>query len=121
MPNYGMPQAGGTLTALQPGDSMYLFNAEAPAAPQASIAFARGYSPSGDDSGITFQILFAAAPTAQVVIQASNVDADANYQTVFTSTNLQNDNYTDTVRWKFYRAKLVSQSAGGALTLIASR
>ena len=42
MPNYGTPQSGG-LTALAPGESMYLFNAETPAAPQASIPFARAF------------------------------------------------------------------------------
>lgn len=121
MPNYGTPQAGGTLTALQPGDELYLFNAETPAAPQASIAFARGYSPSGDDAGVTFQILFAAAPTDSLVIQGSNIDSDADYETLYTSTSKQQDAYTDTGRWAFYRAKLVSQTAGGAVTVLAQR
>lgn len=119
--NYGTPQAGGTLTALQPGDSLDLFNAETPAAPQASIAFARGSSPSGSDQGVTFQIAFAAAPTASVVIQGSNIDSDADYETLYTSSNKQFDAYTDTGRWAFYRAKLVSQSAGGAVTVLAQR
>lgn len=127
MPNYGVAQAGSNataglnLTTLQPGDTMLLFNAESPAAPQASVAFARGYSPSGDDAGITFQISFAVAPTAVVAIQGSNVDLDAAYETLYTSTNVQFDNYTDTTRWAFYRAKLVTQSAGGALTVRVQR
>lgn len=121
MPNYGTPQAGGTLTELKPGDSLYLFNAETPAAPQASIAFARGTSPSGDDGGVTFQILFAEAPTAELEIQASDVDTDADYITLTTLTNIQQGSYTDTQRFAFYRAKLVSQSAGGAVTVLAQR
>ena len=121
MPNYGTPQAGGTLTALQPGDAMYLFNAESPTAPQASVAFARAVGPSASDQGVTFQIEFAAAPTASVLIQGSNVDSDAWYITLYTSSNKQFDSYTDTQRFAFYRSKLASQSAGGALTVLAQR
>src|SRR5690242_19474504 len=118
MPNYGTPQSGG-LTALAPGESMYLFNAETPAAPQASIPFARAISASQDDAGTTFQIIFDAAPTAVVDIQCSNVDIDADYITVYTSTDTQFDAYTDIGRSAFYRAKLVS--GGGTLTVIAQR
>jgi hypothetical protein len=120
MPNYGVVQAGG-IVALQPGDLYYLFNTESPTAPQASVSFARAMGPTQGDNGITFQILFASAPTAVVLIQGSNVDTDADYETVYTSTNLQNDSYTDIGRFAFYRAKLLSQSAGGALSVIASR
>lgn len=121
MPNYGIPQAGGTLTALQPGDALALFNAESPAAPQASIAFERAMGPGGVDGGTTFSVVFAAAPTDSLVIQGSNADVEAQYQTLFTSTNKQFDLYTDTGRWAFYRAKLVTQSAGGAVTVVAQR
>jgi nucleotide-binding universal stress UspA family protein len=79
MPNYGTPQAGGVLTALYPGDALQLFAAETPAAPQASLAFARACSPDGTDNGTTFQIAYASAPTASLQIQGSNVDADAAY------------------------------------------
>lgn len=128
MPAYGTPQAGGVVTALQPGDGqLYLFNAESPAAGTASISFNRQSSPSMDDAGVTFQIMFAAAaPTAVVAIQGANVDVDAGYQNLYSSTfpnanTTQLDNYTDTTRWAFYRAKLISQSAGGALTVVAQR
>lgn len=121
MPNYGIPQAGGTLTALQPGDALALFNAESPAAPQASVAFVRAMGPGGVDGGTTFSVVFAAAPTDSLVIQGSNADVEAQYQTLFTSTNKQFDLYTDTGRWAFYRAKLVTQSAGGAVTVVAQR
>lgn len=124
--NYGVTQSGGTtsasqLVALQPGDAFTLFSAESPAAPQASVAFTRAMGPGGVDGGTTFTIAFAAAPTDAVAIQGSNTDVDAQYQTLYTSTNKQFDSYTDTGRWAFYRAKLVSQSAGGAVTVIAQR
>lgn len=79
-------------------------------------------SPSGDDAGTSFTIDFAAAATGStVVIQASNQDVDADYQTVFTSTAKQHDAYTDIGRSKFYRALCSTYAAGGNLTVIASR
>jgi hypothetical protein len=98
-----------------------LVNAETVATNYASIPFARQVSPSGDDAGSTFQILFASAPTATVNIQASNVDADASYVTVFTSTNKQTDAYTDIGRSAFYRVQVSNYSAGGALTVLVQR
>ncbi len=118
MPNYGVPQAGGQLTAPSPGSLFYLFNAESPAAPQASIAFARPASPVGGRDPITFSISFAAAPTASLVIEGSHVDSDSQYQTLYTSTNKQLDFYTDDGSWMFYRCKLVTQTGGGAVTVI---
>lgn len=121
MPLYGVAQAGGVLTAIQPGDSITLFAAETLTAPQASVAFNRGYSPSATDAGTTFQILFASAPTSTLAIQGSNLDVDADYVTLYTSTSKQQDGYTDIGRWAFYRAKLLTQSGGGAVTVIAQR
>lgn len=122
MPNYGTPQSGG-LTALAPGESMYLFGSaaagETPTAPQASIPFARVISASQSDQGTTFQIIFTASPTAVVEIQASNVDVPGDYVTVYTSTNTQFDAYTDVGRSAFYRARLLSGT--GTLTVIAQR
>ncbi|MGH9345058.1 MAG: hypothetical protein ACRD19_15020 [Terriglobia bacterium] len=123
MPNYGTPQAGATLTELKPGDSLVLFDAETPAAPEASIAFARGTSPSGDDAGTTFTISFAAAATAVVDVQGSNVDVAAGYEDLTGTGGLTTfpAAYTDTARFAFYRVNLRSQSAGGAITAIAQR
>lgn len=73
------------------------------------------------DRGTTFTIDFATAPTSSVLIQASNLEIDADYQTLYTSNSTQHDNYSVTVPFRFYRAKLASQSAGGALTVIISR
>ncbi len=122
MPNYGSAQAGG-IVALYPGDNGYrLFNAESPTAPQASVPFARAMGPTQGDNGSTFQILYVNPPTAVVVIQGSNIEADADYETVFTSTNAETDQYTDIGRYAFYRAKLVSGTVPtGGLTVIVSR
>jgi hypothetical protein len=121
MPNYGVAQVGGTVTAVYPGDTYVLFNAETPTAPQASVAFNR--APSGWESpgGIIFTISFAnTTPTARVDIEGSNVDSDAQYQSLAQIINLQNGYYSDAGTFAYYRAKLVSGS-GGALTVIAQR
>lgn len=115
------PKPGLNLTSLGPGEFMKLFDAEVVAAGQASIAISRGNSPSAADNGITFQIIWASAPTAVIEIQGSNVDVDADYETLYSSSNVRYDNYTDTVRWQYYRAKVISYSAGGACTVNAQR
>lgn len=119
MPAYVAGQA----CDLRPGDPFYnLFNGtETPAAVMPSVAFARGQSPSGADQGTTFQISFASAPTAVVLIQGANQDVEALYETLWTSTNTQYDNYTDTTRWAFYRAKISTYSAGGMPVVTAKR
>jgi hypothetical protein len=120
MPAYGTPQGGGVLTCVNAGDQFTLFNAETLTAPQASISFNRGSDPvAGQPNGIVFQISFATAPTAAVQIQGSN-DL-VNWSVVYTSTNTSPDSYPDLGQFAFYRAFLVSQSAGGALTVIAQR
>ena len=142
MPNYGVAQAGsipGTppvtagqgvagqqggfnVVSLIPGDGPYtLFNAESPTAPQSSVAFCRGPAPGNEmPAGIVFTISWAAAPTATLAIQGSNVDSDAQYQDLHISTT-QQDYYLDLGNFAFYRAKLKTQSAGGAVTVIAKR
>jgi hypothetical protein len=120
MPNYGIPQVGGVLASVLPGDTYTLFNAETPTAPQSSVAFARGYTPgTGASAPILFTVSFAnASPTAQVDIMASNVDADSQYQVVNSVVNSQLGFYQDAGNFAYYRARLTSGS-GGALTVIA--
>jgi hypothetical protein len=120
-------QAGGyNVTSLAPGDPpLYLFNAESPAAPQSSVAFYRAPSISQGDAGISFQVFFSAAvTTATVLIQASEVDNDANYATVNTLTFTASGTsqfYTDIGRSKYYRAQLSAVTGQQPLTVIASR
>ncbi len=121
MPNYGTPQSGGTVTAIQPGDSLRLFDAEAPVPPQASIAFARGYNPGGGYAPIVFDIQFSAVPTDSLLIEGASEDVDAAYQTLHTSTDKQQDYYADQGLFRFYRARIVSWVGGGTLTVTASR
>jgi hypothetical protein len=112
-------------TDLEVGVSLYLFSAEAPTIPAAgypSIALTRAYSP-GTAAGTTFQLNWATAPTATVdsiAIQGSN--DGINWQTLYTSNaGIQQDNYSDDEHWAFYRAILLAESTGGALTVIAQR
>jgi|SRR5580658_1762783 hypothetical protein len=120
MPAYGTVQGGGVLTQLNAGDQMYLWNAETPVAGTASLAFARGSDPvAGQPNLIVFTISFATAPTDVVNIQGSN-DL-VNWETLYTSTSTSPDYYGDAGGFAFYRALLVSQSGGGAVTVIANR
>ena len=124
MPSYGLPQAGG-ITALYPGDSLTLFGAETPSAPQASIVFARGMSPSGD-AGTTFQSGFASSPTATLEVLGSNIAPAADFTlgdwaVLYTSTDKPADSYTDLNRFAYYCVYLATQSAGGAVTVAVQR
>jgi hypothetical protein len=79
---------------------------------------------------ITWQGNFAASPTAVVTIYGSNTyptaasgtvagSVDPGAQALYTFTNSQSFSQADNSTFAFYWAKLVSQSAGGALTLTA--
>lgn len=125
---YGTPQAGSNtsgaaynLTALCPGDKITLFDGtETPGASVKSVAFSRAQTASGDN-GTTFFIQFGSAPTALVLIQSAFADVEADYQTVWSSTNTQQDAYTDVGRAPFYRAVLSTYSAGGMPVVTATR
>lgn len=120
MPNQGTVQGGGVLTQLNAGDAMYLWKAESPAAGTRSIPFARGSDPvAGQPNGIVFTMSFATSPTAELEIQASN-DL-VNWVTLYQSIDTSPDSYSDLGQFAFYAAYLVSQSGGGAITVIAQR
>lgn len=132
MPFYGdLPAAvGATLagpTSVEPGNSLILFNNETIAAPpQASIVLARAMGHDDPDSGTTFFIEFATAPTDSLLILGSNKIPAAVFNlndwiTLYTSTNKFQDAYTDTGRLSYYCAYLASQSGGGALLVKAQR
>jgi hypothetical protein len=74
-------------------------------------------------NAIEFQIQFATAPTDVVKIFGSNTPPTSagpqNGILLYTSTNEQSDNYVDNQAFAFYWGELVSQSGGGALSLIA--
>ena len=52
-----------------------------------------------------------------MVLQAADADADASYSTVDTSTNVNGERRQVLVRSRFLRARLVSQSGAGAITV----
>lgn len=118
MPTFSLP-----VIALYPGDNYSLFSTAdsltAPAFSQVvTIGPAAGQQPRGN---ITFTINFASSSTDVVKLFGSNTQptstAAQNGVLLYTSTNLQSDNYTDNVAFAFYWAELVSQSGGGALTV----
>lgn len=118
MPNYS---ATTPPFAIYPGDVGTAFNAESPTPPQASIQFALPqFTGAHVDQGrqISWQTSFSAAPTAvNAVLQAADNDADANYSTVDTSTNVNGERRQILVRARFIRARLVSQTGAGAITV----
>ncbi len=114
--------SAGPLTAVSPGDRITLFDGtEAPAALVTSLEFVRAPGPTQVPAGIVFTIDFAAAPTDSLLIQGANVDLEADYQTLFTSTNTQHDYYHDAGNFLYYRAKLNTYAAGGMPVVIAQR
>jgi len=120
-----MPAYGTVATYLPPGVPIYMFNGESPSAPAASIAVTRvqaGTFP-GTLGAVTFQLSFAASPTASVEIQGSMVDSTAAWAIAPTlhTTTTQNDSYTDTGAWLFYRIYVASESGGYPLSVIVAR
>lgn len=121
MPVYGVAQAGGALTCVIPGDGYVLFDGtETPGAGVKSVAFSRGMGPGAGPHGMVFTVAFASAPTATVLIQGSNTDVEADYQTLG-SIAAQHGYYADEGRFKFYRANLSAYSAGGMPVVIVQR
>ena len=119
MPNYN---AQNPPFAVYPGDVVFPFNGESPATPQASQQFA--LAPTGGAAGpggrvVAWQISFASAPASvSLALQAADVDADANYQNLDSSTNTSGERRQVTnVQARFLRVRLVSQSGGGAITV----
>ncbi len=119
---YGAAQAGGSLQAVLPGQRIILFDGtETPAALVKSLAFVPVPGPTQVPSPIVFTTHFGAAPTATVLVQAANADVEAQYQTVFTSTNKQDDYYADAGGFAFYRVQLSAYVSGGMPVVIAQR
>lgn len=117
MPNY---QNTYPPIAVFPGDTFLSFNNESPTPPQsgAQVAVARPYGVD-DPSSVGVDIRYATAPTAvQVDIQTSIDDVDANYNIVYSSTKTGGEHVNIVnLKGRFVRARLVSQTGGGALTV----
>ncbi|MGH9780384.1 MAG: hypothetical protein ACRD33_01075, partial [Candidatus Acidiferrales bacterium] len=97
------------------------FNAEAPAAGQASQQFALPSYSGFPENGrtIRWQTIFGSAPTSvSMVLQTAMVDADAQYTTVDTSTATTGEARTVAgVRGKFIRAKVSAITGGSGVTV----
>ena len=121
---YGITQAGGVLTAVYPGEKFTLFDGtESPASGTKSVAFNRAPG-NGQTNGQVFTVTFASSATATVLVQASNDDVEAHYQTVATlafAGVTTPGYYADSGEFKFYRANLSAYTGGGMPTVIVQR
>lgn len=123
MPNYNTQNPP---YSIYPGDVAYAFDAESPAPPQASqqYAVAGAYDgAAGGASELRADIRYASSPTAvSVEIQSAVDDADEDYFTEYTSTNVNGESVKlSNFRGRFVRARLVSQTGGGAVTVRLER
>src|SRR5487761_472832 len=107
--------------AIYPGDVVFAFNAEAPAAGQASQQFALPNYSGFPENGrtIRWQTIFGTAPTSvSVVLQTAMTDSDAQYATVDTSTATTGEARTIAgVRGNFIRAKVSDITGGSGVTV----
>ena len=121
-----MPQFSLPVIALYSKDNYTLFaSTDSLTAPAYSQVVAIGIAGQQPRGVMTFQMGWASVPTAVATIYGSNTQPTAsgppaNGVVLYTLTNTQNGNYTDNLAFAFYWVELVSQSAGGALTVTVS-
>ena len=113
--------ANTALYSIAPGDSIQVWSAEQPAAgsggASASQQIAAVYA-QGLANGISFKGFFSAAPGAfEIDVQASDVDSDAQYQTLpngnITTVDSTNQTFLfedPNANHKFYRALMRSRT-----------
>lgn len=118
MPNYN---AQNPPNSIHPGDVVFAFNAEAPAAGQTSQQFALPSYSGFPENGrtIRWQTIFGTAPTSvSVVLQTAMIDSDAQYATVDTSAAASGEARTIAgVRGNFVRAKVSAITGGSGVTV----
>ena len=123
MPNYNTQVPP---YSIFPGDVALAFNAEAPAAGQASQQFALPSYAGFPENGrtIRWQISFATAPTSvNIQLQTAINDVDAQYAVPtgaakMSSTLTAGDNLVSTgIRANFVRAKVIAISGGTGVTV----
>ena len=118
MPNYN---AQNPPFSIYPGDVALAFNAEAPAAGQASQQFALPSYSGFPENGrtIRWQTLYGTAPTSiSVQLQTAMNDVDAQYTMIDSSTNTGGEaRPVAGVRGNFIRAKIISISGGSGVTV----
>jgi hypothetical protein len=117
MPLYGSAKP----VYLYPGQQFVLFDGtETPSAGVKSLAFERAANWSGLPSPMAFTITFPTTPSATVLIEASNDDVEAHYQTLGSSTAILG-NYADYGEFRYYRANLSAYASGSMPTVIVQR
>jgi hypothetical protein len=109
--------------SLSPGDVGFSFNNETfPSGAQAGSQFALPSYAGQPDPGYTvrWQLLYGTAPTAvSIQLQTAMADADAQYQTIDSSTAVAGEARTvANVQAKFIRIKFISSTGGAALTAL---
>ena len=109
---------------VQSGDTVTLFAAsDSLTAPGVSTVIAPVDAGPVQRSAITFQAHFASAPTASLTIKGSNFPPTSSGPqhgiTIGTAITTQDASVTATEAYAFYWTSLDSQSAGGAVTVIA--
>jgi len=118
MPNYN---AQVPPYSIFPGDVAFAFNAESPAAGQASQQFALPSYAGFPENGRTvrWQTAFGSSPSAvSIVLQTALTDSDAQYATIDTSSATAGEARTVTgVRGNFLRAKVSSITGGSGVTV----
>jgi hypothetical protein len=118
MPNYN---AQVPPYSIFPGDVAFAFNAESPAAGQASQQFALPSYAGFPENGRTvrWQTAFGSAPSAvSIVLQSALTDSDAQYSTIDTSAATTGEARTVAgVRGNFLRAKVSSITGGSGVTV----
>ena len=120
-----MPLYGTAVTTLYPNQQLALFDGtETPALGVKSAAFRCHHGSAQVPCGQTFTVTFPQSATATVMIQASNDDLEAHYQTLqslgFAGVTTP-AYYADYGEFKFYRANLSAYTGGGMPTVIVQR
>lgn len=129
MPIYGTPQAGSNtagaaynIRAVIPGDSFTFFDGtETVANGLASIAFNRGYSPTGSNN-VTVYVQGAPASGFTIDLQGAMTNEEADYYTITTITPDANGNgaASDDGTAAFLRMKISAYSSG-AMPIVKGR
>lgn len=126
------PNQGLNVTGLIPGESIVLWDGtETPASNVKSVAFARGYSPSANDGGTTFNLshmpsdmtvdVQACSAPAGGFASTSAMDAAFAFLTTISPDANGNGAYTDVGRSEFYRLRINAFSTSQMPVAIASR
>lgn len=135
MPNYPGTLNSATVSPVPSngmgiGDSLLLFSAEQPAAPQASISFTPMFTNTEYAPAFTFEVLFSGAPGAfSLTIQEADTDADIFYivptNAAYTLNAVSGNQVvrSDLIPFggRFGRVNLVSRANGVNITVRVTR